>query len=198
MATSAICAELQDGYDLSCTRNFTKGYFQEAVIINFNDIDRVGSVLGSITGVSCDYTVQMLLKESKKGVRIKLPDNGSLIKGFFDKKTSDKGIVEYLHKLQILAMGVDMATKCKLDKLDHGLYVVALQAKDGTVEIYGWQNGISTGDYTYDIVEGGGGTIIPLQSKETEAETTLPLVYKPQSGGDATADFDSLFENNSD
>lgn len=194
MATSTICAELTEGYDLSCKRNFPKGYYQEAVFINFNDADKAASVLGNLAGATCDYTLQMLLKATKSGVRIKLPDNGSTMKAFFDKKTNDKGIVEYIHKMQILAMGVDAATKCKLDKLDHGLYIVAVQSKDDTVEILGWENGISTGDYTYDVTDGGGGGIIPLQSKETQAESMLPLVYKPQTGGNAVADFDSLFE----
>lgn len=195
MATSAICSELKTGYDLSCKRNFAKGYYQEAVFINFNDIDKSASVLGDLTGIACDYTVQMLLKDTKKGIRIKLPDNGSTIKGWYDKTTNDRGIVEYIHRVQVLAMGADKETKCKLDALDHGKYVVGLQSTDGTVEIYGYENGISTGDYTYDITEGGGGGIIPLQTKETQAESMLPLAYKPQDGGDAVADFDSLFEN---
>jgi len=195
MATSAICAELKDGYDLSCKRNFAKGYYQEAVFINFSHVDKAASVMSEISGLTCAYNVQMLLKDSKKGIRIKLPENGSTIKGWTDKSTTDMGIVQYIHRVQILAMGVDEPTKCKLDALDHGRYVVALQATDGTVEIFGYENGISTGDYTYDPTDGGGGGIIPLQSKENQQESTLPLVYKPQTGGDAIADFDSLFEN---
>lgn len=194
MATQSICAELLEGYDLSCIRNYAKGYFQEAVFINLNDIDKTASTLGNLGGATCDYTVQMVLKAMKKGIRIKLPDNGSTFKIFYDKRTNDKGIVEYIHKTQILAMGIDAATKCKLDKLDHGRYVVAGQGKDGTVEIAGWENGISTGDYTYDIADGAGGAIIPLQSNEKEPESMLPLVYKPAAAGNAIADFDSLFE----
>lgn len=195
MATATICAELQEGYDLSCVRNFAKGYHQEAVFINFNDVDRTNSTVGTIAGASCDYTIQALLKATKSGIRIKLPYNGSTLKGWYDKRTSDKGITEYLHKVQILAMGVEATTKCKIDKLDHGLFIVAIQAKDGTIEWYGWENGLVTGDYTYDITDGGGGGIIPLQSKDTQAESMLPLVYKPQTAGNAIADFDSLFEN---
>ena len=39
-------------------------------------------------------------------------------------------------------------------RIDKGSFVVALQAKDGTVEIYGMVNGLTTGDYEYNI-QGG-------------------------------------------
>ena len=81
-----------------------------------------------------------------------------------------------------------------MDKLDHGRFVVALQLTDGTVEIYGWENGLSTADYTFDLVEGGGGSLIVLQSDDTAQESMLPLVYKPQALGDANADFNEQFE----
>ena len=193
MPTSNICAELQDGFDLSCIRNLVKKYAQEAVIINYNDIDRAASTTSLVDGVTCDYTVQLTLKAGKSGVRIKLPGSGNSIKGFTAKSKTDNGFVQYLHQVQILATGVTAAQKCILDKLDHGSYVIVLQATDGTVEIYGFQNGLTTGDYTLDLVEGGGATLIPLQSDETAQEDFLPLVYKPQTGGNAVADFDELF-----
>lgn len=192
MATSSICAELQDGFDLSCIRNLVKKYAQEAVIINYNDIDHSVSVPSGIDGETCDYTVQLTLKPGKTGVRVKLPGSGSSIKGFTAKSKDDNSFVQYLHQVQILAAGVTAAQKCILDKLDHGSYVVAVQAGQ-TVEIYGLQNGLSTGDYTLDIAEGGGATLIVLQSDENAQESYLPLVYKPQTGGDAVADFDELF-----
>ena len=66
---------------------------------------------------------------------------------------------------------------------------------DDTVEVYGIENGLTTGDYTYDVQEGGGGTPVILSSLEDAPENYLPLVYEPQSGGSANADFDSNFEN---
>ncbi|MBT0552516.1 hypothetical protein D1Z97_03300 [Riemerella anatipestifer] len=192
---SSICSELTEGLNVSCQRSIPKRYVQKLVLINFNDIDRVNSTVGNLGGASCDYTVQMVLKEGKRGVLFQLPENGSSIKGFFAKSTTDNGFVEYLHQLQLLIIGASKEVKCKLDKLDHGRFVGVTLLSDGTYEVYGWENGISTGDYTYDIVEGGGGSIIPLQSDEKAKETMLPLVYKPASSGNADADFDSLFEN---
>ncbi|QQM25260.1 hypothetical protein [Elizabethkingia sp. M8] len=192
MANNVVCAELKGDIDLSCTRDISKGYEQEAVIINKNDIDRTASVEGDIND-PCDYTVQMLLKTGKKGVQLKLPDTSVAVKGFFAKSLDANGNPQYLHQVQIQVFGSEASVKCILDKLDRGKYVVAVQTLDGIVEVYGWKYGLSTADYTYDIVEGVGGATIILQIKENAQETKLPMVYKPQTGGDADADFNSQF-----
>ena len=192
MANTAICAELDGVVDLSCIRTLVKKYFQEIVIINFNDIDRTASVINQ-AGALCDYSVSMVLKAGKKGVMLKLPENGNTIRGSYAKSTSDLGFIQYLHTVQILIAGVTKEIKCILDKLDRGRYVVAAQLADGTVEIYGYENGLTTGDYTFDLVEGGGGAKIPLQSKDAEQESMLPLIYKPAVPGSENADFNEQF-----
>ena len=193
MANTAICAELTGAVDLSCIRSLVKRYFQEIVIINQNDIDYTISVPSLTAGAVCDYSLPLTLKAGKKGVMLKLPENGNTIRGSFAKTTDDNGFVQYLHTVQILVNGVSKENKCILDKLDRGRYVVAAQLADGTVEIYGFQNGLTTGDYTYDLVEGGGGAKIPLQSKDTEQETLLPMVYKSAVPGSENADFNEQF-----
>ena len=192
MANTAICAELDGVVDLSCIRTLVKKYFQEIVIINFNDIDRTASEINQ-AGALCDYSVSMVLKAGKKGVMLKLPENGNTIRGSYAKSTSDLGFTQYLQTVQILIAGVTKEIKCILDKLDRGRYVVAAQLADGTVEIYGYENGLTTGDYTFDLVEGGGGAKIPLQSKDAEQESMLPLIYKPAVPGSENADFNEQF-----
>ncbi|QGZ15851.1 hypothetical protein [Elizabethkingia phage TCUEAP1] len=194
MANTSVCAELTGKVDLSCARSLPKKYYQEAVIINKSDIDTVASKLGVSEGATCDYTVEMVLKAAKKGVQIRLPDSGSSIKGYFAKSKSDNGFVQYKHSVRIFLAGVSKETKCILDKLDRGSYVIAVQAMDGTVEIYGWENGMSTADYTYDLQEGGGGAQIELTSDDAAQESTLPLVYKASGTSTADADFNSQFE----
>jgi len=194
MANNIVCAELKGAVDLSCTRDISKGYEQEVVLINKNDIDRNASVEGDIND-PCDYSVQMLLKTGKKGVQLKLPDTSVSVKGFYAKSVDANGNPQYLHQVQIQIFGSESSVKCTLDKLDRGKYVVAVQTLDGIVEIYGWKYGLTTGDYTYDIVEGVGGALIPLQSRENAQEVKLPMVYKPQTGGDANADFNEQFAN---
>ncbi|SHJ20287.1 hypothetical protein SAMN05443429_11226 [Cruoricaptor ignavus] len=192
MATANICAELQQGFDLSCVRSLVRKYHQEAVIINWNDIDRSASTI-NVTGANCDFTTSLVLKPGKTGVRIKLPSSSNSIKGFYAKSKNDNGFVQYLHTVNILSAGLTSEQKCILDKLDHGRFVVALQASNDVIEIYGFENGLSTGDYTFDIVENGGPALIPLQSDEDAQEQYAPLVYKPRDGSNAVADFDSLF-----
>lgn len=190
---NTVCAELTQGYDLSCKRTLPKKYVQEAVAINFNDVDKTASTVG-LSGANCDYTAQMVLKSGKSGVLIKLPDNGSSIKGFFNKSKNDLGFIQYLHQVQILVAGATKEVKCTLDKLDRGKYIFAVKLSDGTIEIYGWEYGISTGDYTYDIQEGGGGSLVILQSDEKAQEGSLPLVYKSSTLNGEAADFEALFE----
>ena len=194
MANTAICAEIDGGIDLSCIRNLPKKYFQEVVIINKGDIDYTASVVGDFDAAECDYTVQMVLKAGKKGVMFKIPETSGSIFGTAAKTTADvTGLPQYLHLVQILAIGIKSEIKCLLDKLGRGKFVVAAQLADGTVEIYGWENGLSTGDYTIDMAGGGGASVVPLQSKDTEQESMLPLIYKPQTGGNANADFNEQF-----
>lgn len=192
MANTAICAEITGEIDLSCIRGLVKKYFQEVVIINYNDVDRVASILNT-DGAACDYSVSMVLKAGKKGVMLKLPDNGSTVKGTFSKTTSDIGYVQYSHMANILLAGVSAEIKCTLDKLDRGRYIIAAQLSDGQVELFGYEKGLTTGDYTWDIVEGGGGTVIPMQSKEGEEETLQPLLYKSAVVGGEGADFNEQF-----
>src|SRR5690606_36370528 len=175
MANVVICAELNGGHDFSCTRNFAKKYFQEAIFINLYNIDKPASGDPVIGGEPCDFYIEMILKAGKEGHAIRLPDNGNAIKGFVPKSRDDNGRNQYLHQVQFMLMGASQQVKCTLDKLDQGRYAVALQLTDGTVEIYGWDNGLSTADYTYDIAEGGGGGVLDLQSDENAQESMLPL-----------------------
>ena len=197
MANVVICAELNGGHDFSCTRNFAKKYFQEAVFINLHDIDRTASGEPDIGGGgdagACVYNIPMVLKEGRQGFAFRLPDNGNAIKGFYAKSRDDNGRNQYLHQVQFMLMGASEDIKCTLDKLDQGRYVVALQLTDGTVEIYGWFNGLSTGDYTYDIAEGGGGGVLVLQSDENAQEPTLPLIYRSGIDQGENADFNDQF-----
>lgn len=195
MANPIICVELTGAIDNSCIRSTPKKYLQEAVIINFNDIDKENSVVGGVGSLACDYTVQMVLKDGKKGVKVRLPDTGNSIKGYVNKSKAENGWIQYLHQIQLLLLGASAEAKCTMDKLDHGLYAVALQQSNGTVEIFGYDEGLSTADYTSDITVGGGGNLVVLQSSEDAQESMLPLIYKPAALGDANADFNEQFEN---
>lgn len=193
MAVPSICGTLKSGKDLSCVSPVRR-YAQQAVIINKSDIEDYTITAPTGEADACAYHVEFTLKDGKTGYLIQGPESGSSFYGSFDKSISDIGFVQYAHNVQILMAGVDEATKCILDALDKGSYIIALQIGE-TVEIYGMENGLSTGDYTYNLQEGGGGVAMALASRETAPEGKLPLVYKSAVADGEVADFDSLFAN---
>lgn len=196
MAIASICGTLKNGQDASCVAP-ARRFYQQAVIINKSDIDPESVILSVPTAETpdCLYNVQFSLKEGKTGLRFTGPESGSSYKGYFDKSLSDLGFAQYIHNAQILVVGSTEEAKCILDSLSKGKYVVVYQFTDGTVEVYGFENGLTTGDFTYDVQEGGGGTAIILSSLETAPENYVPLVYKSLIPGGETADFDSNFDN---
>ena len=194
MAVDSICGTLIAGQDNSCPTTTQRKYFQQAVLINRNDIDYTTAVKTLPTTELCSYNVAFALKSGKTGYRFTANESGSSIKGWFDKSRNDLGNVQYIHQVQILVMNILESSKCILSRLDLGNFVVALQ-NGQTVEIFGFDNGLSTGDYTYDVAEGGGGTMIALASLEDNPESFLPPVYKAAVPGGEVADFDENFAN---
>jgi len=194
MAVQSICAKLFAGFDASCDAPVRK-YFQQAVLINKSDIETYTITPPDAETDTCSYTVVFSLKATKTGFLFQGPEAGSSFLGSYDKSRSDLGHPQYIHNAQVLVVGVSEASKCILDGLDKGSFVVAFQLKDETVEIYGIEQGLTTGDYTYNIQEGGGGTPILLSSLEDAPERYLPLVYESAVPGSETADFDDLFAN---
>lgn len=197
MAEISLCAQLLSGQDASCEAP-KRRYFQQAVVINKSDIE---SYVVNRTDFDdplpvCEYNVQFILKPGKTGFLFRGSEAGSSYFGTYDKTLTElTGNPQYTHNVNMVVIGASETAKCVLESLDKGRFVVALQFTDGTVEIYGIDNGLSTGDYTYDIQTNGGGSAIILSSSETAPENFLPLVYAPQDGGDAGADFDALFAN---
>jgi hypothetical protein len=200
MAITSICGILKNGQDASCTAPVRK-FYQQAVFINISDIEK-NSIQISVPDNNpdpenpiCPYRVNFSLKEGKTGIRFVGSESGSTYKGYFEKTVSDLGYVQYKHNAQILIVGSNEQAKCILDSLGKGKFVAVYQLYDGTVEVYGITNGLSAGDYTYDIQEGGGGTAIVLSSMENAPENYIPLVYKSNVVGGENADFDSNFAN---
>lgn len=194
MAITSVCGSLKNGQDASCTPPVRR-FFQQAVLINKADIDTFTISTPTLEDPACKYTVEFSLKAGKTGYRFTGPEGGSSYKGYFDKSTSDLGFPQYKHNAQILVIGSDEESKCILDALSKGKLIAVYQFTDGTVEVYGFQNGLSTGDYTYDVQEGGGGTAVVLSSLDIAPENLVPLVYKSAVEGGEGADFDSNFEN---
>src|SRR5699024_10406218 len=123
------------------------------------------------------------LKSGKTGYRISGIEAGSSFFGSYSKTRDDHGYPVYTHNVSLLISGVTEQSKCILDSLDAGNYIAVMQYTDGTVVVYGANNGLSTGDYDYSPQENAGGGVIVMSSPEVAPENTLPLIYKSATPG---------------
>lgn len=190
------CITLKSGADYSCG-GFAKKYFQQLVLVNRDDLLSwsVQITRKNLDGFEseCRHRVRFQLKENKRGFRYTFPEKGSLVSGSFSK-SEDNNRTEYSHKIQIALYGVNEALKCKLRELDNSDYFGAIQFMDGTVEIYGFEYGLKTNDYTYEAQAFNGGSVIELISDKDSLEDEAPLVYF--SNGNENEDFNNDFDSN--
>ena len=198
MALIPNCARLLTGQNSAC-KPIARKYYQQAVVINKGDIDPSSVIITKTDydteNPTCAYNVQFSLKTGESGHFFIGPETGTSFFGSFDKSLSDLGHTQYIHNGSMLVVGSDEEAMCALDSLSKGLFVVAYQFTDGTVVIYGLENGLTAQDFTYDPQAGGGGQAIVLSSLESSPEGGLPLIYKSAVPGNEAADFDSAFAN---
>lgn len=191
MAVTSVCGQLNRGQDLSCP-NLAKKYFQQAIVINRQDIENYQVQIDSTKN---EFYVSFNLKKGKTGYLFRGKEAGSSFFGSADKSTTEQGMIQYLHKTNLILQTADVEGKLSQHELDNGSFLVALQLTNNTVEIYGMEFGMSTADYTLDLQANGGVNTVVLQSFENSQENYLPLIYQSEVEGSENADFDSLFEN---
>lgn len=185
------CEKLRNGLNLSCG-NIVKNYYQQAVLINREDVlnKQILTSTVSIEDVyECRYKVIFNLKPDLSGFLFSTTENSSTIFGVVEKSVVN-GIPQYKHSVTINILGVSQTVKCTLKQLDYADYFVALQLYDGTVEIFGFEFGMVTDNYTFDPQNSGGGSVIKLISQSDALEDELPFIYEGDS-----SDFDNLFTN---
>lgn len=190
MALPSICSNLKSGQDLSC-KSVVSRFYQQMVIINYSDFD-TKTINTESVGATCNHNITFTLKAGTSGFRFSLSDNGTAISGTFDKSVNDFGIPQFNHIVNMALAGADEETKCALESLSKGRFVVALQIGD-IVEIYGAQNGLSAGDFTADPQGNSGFIALTLESNENSLEGNVPLVYKSAVPGQEIEDFDDNF-----
>ena len=187
----AICGLITAGQDFACITEISKEFEQKMVIINSDEIDTTTVV--KTVNTQLVHKVAFALKTGKTGYAVELPSSGGSIFGTFSKANSDYGFAQYTHIVNFASIGLSEATLAFLRTLDKGNFLIALKVK-GTNEviIFGISNGLITGDYTYDIVAGSGGSAITLTSKENATESLPPLVF---TSTDPIASFEMNFAN---
>ena len=194
MAVNNICGALNAGLDMTCIDTLVRKYVQQIVLFNRNQVDPTKTVKPVVTDEACDYRLQFELKSLQKGFRFSMNDAATSIKGTFDKSVDQYGNPTYKHSVTIAIMGVSEATKCILRAMDKSSLIAALQIGD-EIEIFGFDNGLVSADYTWDIAEGGGAVLITLSSSDENLEASIPYLYKSVTPGGEIADFDADFEN---
>jgi len=173
------CKELLRGHDVRCELPLRK-YYQQIVLVNIDDVDQVGYDVNDN-----NHVIIFNLNAGTTGYKYIGNEVSSLYSASFSKKVK-KGQPLYDHTVNLPIIGVSVETKLILKELDTANYFAAIQFRDGTVEIYGFENGLKTNDYTFEAQNGLGGIGITLSSKFSEDE--IPYVY----GGDAI-NFDNDF-----
>jgi len=190
------CQKLRQGQNNDCPPRNNK-YYQQVVLVNRDDLLNKRVLLSNVSledEYTCRHRVLFNLMESKTGYRFSINENASSIFAN-SEKTVQEGIAQYLHNVTIIVSGVDEQTECLLEQLDNGDYFAALQFYDGTVKIFGFEFGLSTSGYTYDPMNGGGGSVIQLKSLPDSLENYHPFVYISSVDGNEIADFDNNFSD---
>lgn len=190
------CINLYSGQDVSCSRIYKK-YYQQVVLVNKSDVLSFvingSELLGTNSTSTPKHRIRFALKEDKSGFLFRATEAGLNYFATFSKELDDN-IPQYLHNVQLPIFGAKESTKALLKTLDVANYFAAIQFNDGTVEIYGFENGLTTDDYDFDLQGGGGGSFINLISRDSGLEDNPPYIYVPLTGT-ANDDFNNLFQD---
>lgn len=176
------CKQLIQGHDVSCLTDNTRKYYQQIVLVNIDDLNQVAYDVNDV-----NHAVVFNLVSGATGYLYRGNENSNLYSASFSKNTT-KGQPVYSHSVNLPVIGVGIQTKLVLKQLDLANYFAAIQFRDGTIELYGFENGLTTSDYTFDAQNGLGGIGLTLESKYDEDE--VPYIYL--GGSD---NFDDLFQN---
>lgn len=173
------CKQLLKGHDISCLEVKRK-YYQQIVLVNIDDLDEVAYDVNDV-----NHSIAFNLVGGATGFLYRGNEKVSLYTASFSK-TVKKGQPLYSHSVSLPVIGVSVETKLVLKELDSSNYFAAIQFTDGTIEVYGLENGLTTSDYTFEAQNGLGGIGLNLVSRFEEEEP--PYVY-----ADDATNFDNLF-----
>lgn len=185
------CEDLKLGQRSACVR-FSKNRYQQVVFINKNDVDsfQIKSSLEIISeGLepTANHFIKFKLKEGKKGFRFSIYETANIIKADFSK-SENLGITRYTHNVSFPIYGVSQHQKKILEQFDKSSdYFACLMHYSGIVEVFGFDFGFKTNDYTFE-------SDVVLELESTEPEYKIPLVYKSRIKGMESDEFNNDFE----
>lgn len=190
-----VCEQLRQDLNLDCV-SISKKYYQQIVLINRADILNKRVMTSSIDidgNYTCHNRVYFNLIDQRRGFRFSMNENSSAIFATFDKSIVEN-IPQYNHSVNIVVLGVTEEIKCLFTQLDYSDYFAVAQFYDGTVEVFGFDFGLTSNNYTYDPHNAGGGAILRLSSLSDALEDNPPYIYKNQNGTE-NEDFDNNFQD---
>src|SRR5699024_3413532 len=100
------------------------------------------------------HRVYFKLKDNKKGFSFENIATSDQVFGVCEKKETDN-FPEYKHKLNFIFTGLNESDKQLLLSFNLSNYFGAICYTDGTVEIYGFENGLKANDYSIDYQNNG-------------------------------------------
>lgn len=180
-----VCEKLKEGFS-ACNANY-KRYEQNVMLVNFDNVK----------SFSIDFPeIEIKFNGTPYGYEFKSSENGNVIFGYIEKEETSEGLPEYNHGLRVVLKGVGKKTKEALKKLDFSNYFGIVKYSDGTNEVFGFENGLKTDDYTASPAESGGAFVIPLISYEPENIATYVIkkdIFKKR-GASFNNDFNNDFD----
>lgn len=187
-----LCEDILNGYNSGCENN-QRRFVQKIVLLNKSDILEykiLKSRLDINGGLNIDHSIYFRLKDGKKGISVTNIHNGYNVNGTWDFSENDYS-QNYTHSIKFITTGYNDSLAYFLSVINTALYFATLCMSDGTVLVFGFDNGLHSSSYKVDLQGANGVTQITLQTGKNEEEYNAPFIY--QSGNIAQNDFDNLF-----
>lgn len=201
MACTDVCAVVLNDLLYDCDNKPTGGIVQTAKLINKCDIEAGDWTLNrAMDGLTCTHTIQYsgLDPVTLNAKTIQGIPGKRLLNASFSSSNTDYGWY-WTHIVNLFSLGLTREGLCNLKAFGAGAEVVVIieQNFKGTSNqdaflVYGWDNGLKLGDFTYDANENNGNSIIPLTSLEPDLEPFPPMVLFNTDYATTKAFFDSL------
>jgi len=177
-----ICEKLSRNIDNQCASPARK-WEQRVALIPYDDITNY-----TLDASGDNHSADIFLNLNYNGGHhIVTSANASSINASFTM-SRDENIPRYSHSVTFPIIGVDNLQMSSLRQIDATKYVAFVRFSDGTIKIFGLENGLKSTGYSYTPQSSSGGGSITLKSDYTEA--FQPLVY---SGN--PSNFDNDFNN---
>lgn len=198
----ANCAKIINDSLYDCNNKSTGGLEQVIKLVNRDDIlaNLQDFNINRQSSPTCDHTITSYGGNPTElnAVTFEGIPSKQLLSASYALSNGDYADL-FTHTVNLFSQGMTLSTVCNIKALASGAEVVAFvhQRDKGTDNedafyVYGWDNGLKIGEFTWNSNENNGNTIIPLASREPNLEKDPPLRLLITNYGTTKAFFDSL------